>query len=670
MKSGGRLDSAAVVGGGAVARRMAVAIAWALGAASLDARASHDAAELSVEQLLDVHVYTASKFEQRASEAPASVTVVTAADIRTYGWRTLADALRAVRGLFVTYDRNYSYLGVRGYSRPGDYDSRVLLLVDGYRLNDNLYGSANIGTEFPLDLGLVERIEIVRGPGSSIYGSNAFMGVINVITRSGGALAGGEAAAAIGSFGTDEERLSGGMQHGNGLQWLLSASRSASDGQDLYYPEFAATNNGVAEDADAGRAKRLFGKLSAGGFTASALWSRRVKQIPTASFGSRFDDPRERTLDEASYLDLGYYGDLAAGVRVTPHVFYGRYVYRGDYTNTPAGLNKDSATGEWAGAEVKLDGKLGSNHLITGVEYQDDFRQDQLNYDDTPYTLHLDDRRSSRRAAVYAQDELPLFDRALLNAGLRYDHYSTAGGSLNPRAGFVWNAAETATFKAIYGTAFRAPNVYELYYTDGVSGKPNPGLKPEEIQTSELIAELRPLAGLRLAADAYYNRMRDLITQVVDPSDGLLVYQNLGRADGRGVEFEAEQLLPGGARGLASYALQQSRDLTNHVEMTNSPRHLAKAGVDVPVPGQAVNAGVELQYMGRRRTLGGATVGPNFLVNLTLASREFWGGCSVSGGVYNVLDREYADPARPEHVQDTIPQDGRSFRLQLSYRYR
>ena len=108
--------------------------------------------------------------------------------------------LRSVRGFYVTYDRNYSYLGVRGFSRPGDYNARVLLLVDGHRLNDNVFGSALIGSEFPLDVELIERVEIIRGPSSSLYGTSAFFAVINVITRDTPQVRGTEIAGALGSF--------------------------------------------------------------------------------------------------------------------------------------------------------------------------------------------------------------------------------------------------------------------------------------------------------------------------------------------------------------------------------------------------------------------------------------------------------------------------------------
>jgi iron complex outermembrane receptor protein len=130
-------------------------------------------------------VFTASKYEQKVTAAPSAVSIVTASEIRKYGYRNLADILRSVRGFSTTYDHQSEYLGVRGFGRPGDFNTRILLLIDGHRTNDNIFDAASIGNDFPLDIDLVDRIEVVRGPGSSLYGSNAFFAVIAVSTRRG-----------------------------------------------------------------------------------------------------------------------------------------------------------------------------------------------------------------------------------------------------------------------------------------------------------------------------------------------------------------------------------------------------------------------------------------------------------------------------------------------------
>jgi TonB-dependent Receptor Plug Domain len=142
----------------------------------------------SMEELVKLKVdsvYGAAKFLQKVEDAATSITVVTAEEIQKHEYRTLADVLRGVRGFYVINDRNYSYVGVRGLSLPGDYNARILFLLDGHRVNDNIFDGAYVGTEFPVDIDLIERIEIIRGPDSSAYGTGAFAAVINVITKRG-----------------------------------------------------------------------------------------------------------------------------------------------------------------------------------------------------------------------------------------------------------------------------------------------------------------------------------------------------------------------------------------------------------------------------------------------------------------------------------------------------
>src|SRR6266849_2400132 len=166
------------------AARVGILITFLLSAATaLAQQGTKDLTETSLEDLANIQVYSASKHLQSVSEAPSSVTVITADEIQKYGYRTLADILRSVRGFDITYERNFSYAGVRGINRPETYNSRVLLLIDGHRINNNIYEQAMLGTEFPLDVDLIDRVEVISGPSSSLYGSNAFFAVINVITR-------------------------------------------------------------------------------------------------------------------------------------------------------------------------------------------------------------------------------------------------------------------------------------------------------------------------------------------------------------------------------------------------------------------------------------------------------------------------------------------------------
>tara|TARA_B100000315_G_scaffold36538_1_gene31215 strand:- start:4096 stop:4698 length:603 start_codon:yes stop_codon:yes gene_type:complete len=146
----------------------------------------------------ETFVWGASKYEQKVSEAPSSVTIITADEIKKFGFRTLAEMLRSIRGFFVSYERNWNHLGTRGFNLPGDFNSRILLLIDGHGVNDSIYGAANIGSASILNIDNIDRVEVIRGSSSSLYGTSAFLGVINVITKSWEDLKGVEVAGEYG----------------------------------------------------------------------------------------------------------------------------------------------------------------------------------------------------------------------------------------------------------------------------------------------------------------------------------------------------------------------------------------------------------------------------------------------------------------------------------------
>jgi outer membrane receptor for ferrienterochelin and colicins len=653
-----------------------------------------DLMEMSVEQLMSVEVatvYGASKYEQKVTEAPASVSIVTRDEIRKYGYRTLADALRSVRGIYVTYDRNYNFIGIRGFNRPGDYNSRILLLVDGHRINDNIFDTAPIGTEFPVDVDLIDRIEVIRGPSSSLYGTNAFFGVINVITRQPSDLHGTELAGSAGSFGSYESRVSYGKEGGNGLSALLSGSIMHSDGpRRLYFQDFRQLNGGIAEHADADRGYKLYGKFSLQDFTLVGAYASRTKNVPTASFATVFNDTRFQTTDSHGFLDLKYHHDFDDRTQLTARAFYDHYYYHGDYPtdSEPANfdttlppvaapqvvLNRDLAWGTWWGGELQLTKTLpGRNKVSLGTEFRENSQQHQQNYDVDPYNLHLDDRRNSAIWALYLQDEIQLLDSLILSAGVRYDHYDSFGGTTNPRLALIYQPVEGTALKLLYGNAFRAPNAYELYYDDRVNVFSNPDLKPEKIQTYELIYEQYFHEHYRSSLSGFYYRVKDLITSEpvdpLNPKDSPTRYVNVDSIDARGVELELEGKWQGGLEGRVSYTYQRAKDSGSDADLTNSPHHLAKLNLVVPLYQSLLFGGFEEQYQSSRLTVGGGRTGANYLSNLTLFSRGILPGLHLSASVYNLFATRNVDPGSPNQVQDTIAQDGRTFRLKLDYRF-
>ncbi len=544
---------------------------------------------------LDVpKVYAASKLEQKTTEAPSSITIVTDDEIKKYGYRTLADVMQSVQGFNVSYDRNYAFLGARGTSL-GDFNSRVLLLVDGHRINENLTDGAFIDTAFILDIDLVDRVEIIRGPGSVLYGNNAFFGVINVITRQSRQLNGLETSFDYGAFDTYKGRVTFGKQFTNGVNLLLSGTIYDSAGAErLFYKEFdtPAQNNGIAQNMDGDSYRSFFGSLGYTDFTFEGAFNRRNKVNPTAQFDlTTFNDPRLRTVDERGYAALKFAHSFPDVVDVTAQVYYDHYTH---------------------------------DMLLTNLHF---------------------------------------------NGGVRYDQYGDFDPAFDPRLALIYNPCKESTFKAIYGTAFRAPNFTEL------SDPRFQNIRPEKITGFELVYEQEIGQHLRSSLSGFYNQMDHLI---VFNSGSFTNFD----ARSKGMELALEGSWAGGIRGRASYSFQDTRNDTVAWQMPDSPNHLLKFNLSLPLVRDKLFAGVELQYTSDRRTLHNTTdssgqpitvqggiAGAYGIVNLTLFSQKLIKNLEMSAGVYNLLDRRYEDPASHFHVQDVIEQDGRTFRLKLAYRF-
>lgn len=622
-------------------------------------------------------VYGAAKYDQKVHEAPAAVTIITAEQIRKYGYRNFAQILDGVPGLFTTTDRNYGYLGIRGFNRPGDYTSRVLLLIDNHRLNDGVYDQGGAGTETPIDVDLIDRVEIIKGPGSSLYGTNAFFGVVNVITKRGRDLKGAEVSGETSSFNTHRGRLSYGNKFSNGLEVLLSGSYSDSEGhRELFYPAFSSTNNGTARYADRDNLYYYSGKLSYGDFTFTGGHQWRQKNVPTAAFSTVFNDNRFQTVDERTYLDLAYQHEFMNQLNVKARLYFDRYFYSShlpyDYVGAgtpPFTLNRDVTQADWWGTEITVTKRLFDQHKLTvGTEYRDQFRLDQSNRDINPPATYLDDRRRSSFIAAFLQNEWAIMDHLVLVAGLRHDHYSTFGGTTNPRIGLIstWNKT---TVKLLYGQAFRAPNPYEQFYVTENSAKANPDIKPERIKTYELVVEQYLGTHLRALGSLYQYDISGLISQRADPIDGRLFYDNVDDITARGAEFTVEGKWPSGLEGRVSYAVQTTRNHQMDQTLTNSPQHLVKTNVIVPVVGDKLFAGFEGRYTSSRLTLAGNNASPFYILNLSLFSQRIVTGWELSAHINNLVDQKYGYPGSGEHRQDVIDQDGRTFWVKLKYRF-
>ncbi len=629
---------------------------------------AHAQAEQEMVLFQDIpSVYSASTYDQKVTEAPSSVSIITEADIKKYGYRTIADALRSVTSFYVTYDRNYSYIGVRGFGRPTDYNTRILILLDGRRMNDNIYDGAYVGNESIIDIDLVDRIEVIRGPGSSLYGSNAFFAVVNILTKRGRDLRGIEVSADAGSYDTYKGRVSYGNRFSNGVEALVSGSAYDSRGGSLYYPEYNTpqTNNGNTDHTDYERYYKLFTKMSFRDITIGAAYMSREKGIPTGSFSTDFNNPRNKTIDDRAYLDLKYDLSLDSRTDVLARIYYDYYRYEGNYLYSGV-LNRDLGYGDWWGSEFRLVKKvLDAHRVILGAEYKADLREEQQNYNVDPYSLIVDDSRRSRNWAVYAQDEFSVTKSMILNAGIRYDYYYTFGDTVNPRLALIYNSLNRSTFKFLYGSAFRTPNAFELYWKSPPSYG-NKDLKPEHIKTYSIVYEKYLGDRFRASVAGYYYRITDLISQVSDGA-GNTTFQNIDEVTAHGAEFELDNKWMNGLEGKINYTVQRTENKATGEPLTNSPEHLAKLNVIVPLRGETTFIGIEEQYMSRRMTENGHFTGDVYLTNLTIFKQQIMARAEASASIYNLFDKKYGDPVGHDFKQETIQQDGRSYRLKLTY---
>ncbi|HEX4309268.1 MAG TPA: TonB-dependent receptor [Acidobacteriaceae bacterium] len=653
--------------------------AWGLGQtvsgqAALDPAADQDLLSMKIEDLTRVKVYSASRHLEDVRKAPSSVSILSAEEIRKYGWRTLGEALVSLRGFYTSYDRQYTYLGVRGFMRPGDDNPRILLLVNGHRLNDNVYDTAAIGTEFPLDLDLIDHIEVVRGPGSSLFGGNAIFGVINVITRKPGRRAMAETSGETGSY---ESRMGSATLTGarGRLSALLSGSMDRSAGAPrLFFPEFAspATNNGYADHVDGGHFEHAFAEVRYGDFHVNGMLGQRIQQIPTGHAGAVFDDPSARDSDARGYVEASLDRKLRENTELEVRAWYDAYAYFGGGNYDGGGMMPPVAAGvkaraDWVGTEATVTRPFGEQRITAGTEYQYSLRiRQSAGMLGEPSEFWFE--RTPWQAAVFGDAELHLVPRAIVHAGARVDWFSNYDEALSPRAALIYLPDDRTAVKYIVGKAFRIPNAYEEYYADGVTvTQGSEKLVPEQILSHEAVVERSLRPWLTVSADGFYNQLKELIDQVPAGNTTLSYFVNDDRVHAKGLEAEVNAEREPGLGLRASYTATMATDDVAHAPLANAPHSQAKLNGSLPLRGWG-NGSVELLYASALTDMRGRRVSPYLLPSLTVATKPLWGGWQFSSTCYDATNRRWSSPVGPNDPEDQIRMDGRAWRFKVTYR--
>lgn len=616
----------------------------------------------SLDSLLSLPINTVSKSWQTLRVAPASVTIITARDIERFGYRTVEDVVRTARGFYTNYDRSYSYIGVRGFSRLDEYNSRLLVLLNGHSLNENVTGAVGVGYDLPLNFETIERIEIVRGPGSVVYGTGAMFAVINIITKNGKALDGIGVSGEVGSFGYRQVGLWAGTVL-NDVDLTISGIWGDATGQDLYFPEYdtATTNFGVAQNLDGSSHYSIAGKASYGLLALQGYASFRQKSVPTAPYGTVFNYSGTETIDKYALFEASYGFEVGDGALVTLRGNYNTFSYR---ENAP--YEGDSMTIEvywaeyqnrWVGGEARLQWDIYANdRLMIGAEYKNNttvsynlwLGQETLLEESVPFSVW----------SVYIRNEYQIIENLNLTAAMRLDHYPESGTTVSPKVSAIFNATPTTVLKFLYGTGFRTPSYNNQYVDDGNGGRDTLALETERVRSWEVVVEQQIGRDWYVVGSVYDNHIKNVYKEFLSEEEKQLPYWPLTSVRAVGAEVEVNVRLASELRGYSSYSLQTVWNGNDKGNASNSPIHVVKLGLSHTVL-ESLTLSVEALYESSRYTVYNTTTNGYALATAHVAYRPLT-MVEVSVIVRNILNTHYALPGSLGHEQASIMQDGRN----------
>ncbi|HEX5688303.1 MAG TPA: TonB-dependent receptor [Ideonella sp.] len=624
-----------------------------------------------LDALLNTQVEGASRYPESALDAPAVVSVISRDTSVGLGHVTLAEMLERLPGTYVTTSRTYSAVGLRGFNRPGDYNARILMTIDGYRVNDALYDQALPEFEFPIIADWVKRLELINGPASSVYGGNALLGVANVVTVDGADEPGFGLKAGLDDAGGT--RLTGqyGWSQGD-VDVFVGLTHHQVAGETLHLPELASDSvpGGVVSGLDGLQYTSLLAKARRGPWRGTFVVQARDKDVATAEYGTVPGAAGTHYLDRYAYGELAYDGPWQGDWRLKARASLSRMGFEGDYV-MPAEddggdyLNRDVADSRWAGFDARAQWRGWINHsLSAGVELRRVFRGLQRNEDVEPAATYLDRDDQSTQWGLYAQDQFRFSERTSLTVGLRADKVDTFDVEVSPRLALVHRPGPFEAVKLMLGRAFRAPNLSERYYEDGgLTQVANPTLRPERISTVELAWERSIGEATRLSLGGYAYRMDDLI-DFVALDDEVSHYENVSSALLRGVDLDVEHREPGGWQWRASVSLADMS--SKRAAAFNSPRWLFKGHLLGPLDS---HWSIGLQWLAMARRDGLRADVASFVTADALLRRVLTPGQSVALIVRNVADSKTHDPASSNNDLLRVPRPRRSLTLEWQARF-
>ncbi len=639
-------------------------------------------------------VSAVSRTAEKLDDAPSSVSVISGTELQAMNYPTLAEALRGVRGLLINDDGTYTTVGVRGYGPASEYGNKVLILVDGHSTNDDWPGASYAGVDQRTSLDDIDHIEIVRGPGSVVYGTGAFVGVINLVTKPHSAAR--EATASIATIDNGLARVSATAHQSLGAESGFDLSVAGLDGARAgqYYlsqPDGSMAFSQASERLSSGT---VAGKVWYGPLTLQAQATARKDAYPVAL---DYTDPNATNgymIDRRAFIEARYEPKLGTWGELLLRASYDRYTedHLTFYGSTES--QRDAFVGDWVDGEARLTLRPHANlRIMLGGEVQDHFHVAEAT---TGYQAGVAPasliayEAPYRFYAGYAVADYFITSGLHLSGGFRLDSYSTFGSSANPRLALIWKPVESDVLKVMAGSAFRAPSIYELAINaEGTDCAGNitrncTGLRPETVRTGELewTHRFNPFwTGLASAWGTRIENTIDLPQALPGQSEGS--YKNGMPIDGVGFELELRREWRQGWMFELNGSIQRlwfdqgSDPATRLGEVPNSPLLQAGAKFAMPLIPRFLFLMTRVAFESGRWDSNVQPGGP--------AQTQTPYGCiwdvSLSGqipewhmrgsvGVYNIADWQTTQPLSSEFgPQLTQPQAGRRLLANLTFVY-
>ncbi len=629
-------------------------------------------------------VSAASRTSEAASDAPASVSLVPKREIRAFGAQTVLDAVQGERGIFSADDESYAALGVRGFAPFGQYGNRILVQLDGHSLNDDWIGSSYITHDLLPDLEAIERVEIVRGPGSVLYGTGAFFGVINMVTSPDAPRHPVSANMAATSEGFLRLGGTAGLAFEGGSFWISGAGLYEQP-SDFSWSAFASEANpeGLARDVGGQVGGGAVARLSWRDFGATAYFNERDKGIPTGSYGTVYGDDRFHFLDRRAFAELRYDPRVLPDLDLHARAYYDHYGYVGRLP-TPmedGGLLKETADTHWIGTELRAEGRPHATLRLTGGAGYEFHLRNKADGKDESGETYLDEDHPYHALSAHATVDYTPLELLSLTAGLRFDgwwHDALAAdgadrfiSSVSPRFAAILHPLASQTLKLLAGRSFRAPSIYELTYSDAATQVQSPDLEPETIWTYEVEFSQELPAELVATVGVFMNHIDGLVVSTgnQDAGDPLRYTNRSDTVWTLGVEAElARELVRGWMLGL-QYSWQRTRagDLGTDDELPGSPEHLASVKLVAPLSRPALLLATRLGVESGRLRRDGLSTDPLVGLDVVLSGEVPSAHLTYSLGIRNLIDWSGEIPVGEDLDGAALPTAGRSFFADLRF---